>query len=347
MLRPAAGTARGPRRRHGRHIAASAVLGAGVALAALACSAEPDASPSTTDATADAGPGASGPRGTDDPTGTTGVASLGWPERAAVIAHRGASAEAPEHTFAAYDLAMAQGADYLEHDLQRTADGQLVVLHDDVLDRTARGPAASCTGTVRTKTAAQLQDCEVGSWFDEAHPELADPSHADQRIPTMRQVLERYGEDARFYIETKAPEAQPGMEEALVALLDEFGLADDGTGRVVIQSFSPDSLRAIHALRPNLPLVLLVSATGPPIDDALLDDASTFATGIGPAATLVNGAVLTEASERCLLVHPYTVDDPLEMQRLLDLGVHGLFTNRPATMADQLDAHPGGDRPCA
>ncbi len=346
MLRSATRSMRGNGRRGWRPAVAPA-LAAGLALAGLACSAEPMDAPEATGAAATAG--STGSTNAIDPPGTTteDAAALGWPNHAAVIAHRGASAEAPEHTFAAYDLALTQGADYLEQDLQLTADGELVVLHDDLLDRTARGPAESCTGTVQSKTLVQLEACEVGSWFDDAHPELADPSHAGQPIPTMRQVLERYGDDARFYIETKAPEAQPGMEEALVALLDEFDLGDAGDGRVVIQSFSADSLRVIHALRPDLPLVLLVSATGPPLDDALLDDAATFATGIGPAATLVDGAVLTEASARCLLVHPYTVDDPAEMQRLLDLGVQGLFTNRPATMVDQLDAHPGGERPCA
>ena len=70
-----------------------------------------------------------------------------------VIAHRGASADAPEHTFAAYDLALEQGADYLEQDLQLTSDGVLVVLHDGTLDRTASGPAEACTGAVGDKTA--------------------------------------------------------------------------------------------------------------------------------------------------------------------------------------------------
>ena len=130
---------------------------------------------------------------------------------AAVIAHRGASAYAPEHTFAAYDLALEEGADYIEQDIQLTADGELVVLHDDALDRTARGPSDSCTGSVRTKTLAQVRQCDMGSWFNEANPALANPLFADERILTLREVFERYESTVRYYIETKGPEEQPGL----------------------------------------------------------------------------------------------------------------------------------------
>ena len=140
---------------------------------------------------------------------------------ALVIAHRGASGYAPEHTFAAYDLAVEQGADYLEQDLQLTADGVLVVLHDATLDRTARGPAGSCTGPVSEKTLAQIQECDVGSWFNEAHPERADPAYVGLRIPTLEQVLDRYATDVRYYIEIKALGAGSGMEEPLLDLLGQ------------------------------------------------------------------------------------------------------------------------------
>ena len=126
-------------------------------------------------------------------TSTTVPTPASTARRAVVIAHRGASAYAPEHTFAAYDLAVEQGADYIEQDLQLTADGELVVMHDETLDRTARGPAESCSGLVRTKTVAQLQQCDVGSWFNTAHPESADARFVGQRIPTMRGIIERYG----------------------------------------------------------------------------------------------------------------------------------------------------------
>ena len=107
------------------------------------------------------------------------------------VGHRGASGLAPEHTIASYDLALKLGADYIEQDLQMTSDGVLVVLHDQTLDRTARGPAANCQGPVAMKTLAQVKTCDVGSWFNEAHPELARKAYVRQRVPTLEEVLNR------------------------------------------------------------------------------------------------------------------------------------------------------------
>ena len=97
------------------------------------------------------------------------------------IGHRGASGYAPEHTLAAYDLALGLGADYIEQDLQITSDGVLVVLHDATLDRTARGAAENCTGLVSTKTLAQIKTCDVGRWFNDANPSSPGRSTSDYR----------------------------------------------------------------------------------------------------------------------------------------------------------------------
>src|SRR3954471_6678564 len=164
-----------------------------------------------------------------------------------IIAHRGASGLAPEHTFASYDLALKLGADYIEQDLQMTSDGVLVVMHDEQLDRTT-----DCTGVVKTKTLAEVKQCDAGSWFG--------PEFAGQRVPTLDEVFARYGARANFYIETKSPEIYPGMEEALLALLDKYKLRAPAASRwkVLIQSFSPESLLKIHDLDPALPLVQLL-----------------------------------------------------------------------------------------
>ena len=113
---------------------------------------------------------------------------LGSPAQPILIAHRGASGLAPEHTLAAYDRAIEIGADYLEHDLQRTRDGALVVLHDETLDRTARGPAENCTGPVRSKTLAQLETCDFGLLFAEGRPDAVD-AFAGEMILTLDAVL--------------------------------------------------------------------------------------------------------------------------------------------------------------
>jgi glycerophosphoryl diester phosphodiesterase len=247
-----------------------------------------------------------------------------------VIAHRGASGLAPEHTLAAYDLAVELGADSIEQDLHLTRDGVLVVVHDETLDRTARGPAGSCSGLVREKTLAELERCDFGAWFDEGEPE-AGGRFAGQRIVTLEALFRRYGTGVHYTIETKHPEYAPGMEKALLAQLDAHGLlaGEGAASRVTVQSFSPESLRLVRAQRPELPLLqLLHGDLGAPLDEVFAAVAR-YADGIGPHRSQVDAALMAAARRHGLLVHPYTVNERSEMVRLLDLGVDGMFTDRP------------------
>ena len=252
------------------------------------------------------------------------------------IGHRGASGYAPEHTFASYDLAIAMGADYIEQDLQMTQDGVLVVMHDETLDRTARPTAESapgdCTGLVSEHTLAQIKTCEVGSWFNEAYPQYADPSYVGLKIPTLEEVFQRYGTSVNYYIETKNPEAAPGMEEELLRLMDKYGLTEpaEENWQVLIQSFSAESLMKIHEMNPDLPLIQLYSDTETSESiQAQLGAVSAYAVGIGPSKTDVDAALVEAAHALCLDVHPYTVNEKKEMKALIRLGVDGMFTNFP------------------
>ncbi len=259
------------------------------------------------------------------------------------IGHRGASGYAPEHTIPAYDLALKMGADYIEQDLQLTKDGVLVVLHDETLDRTARPTAESapgdCTGLVREKTLAQIKTCDVGTWFNETYPQYAQPEYVGLRIPTLEEVFQRYRKSANYYIETKSPEAAPGMEEELLRLMDEYGLTKPAADKwqVLIQSFSPASLQKIHALDPSLPLIQLFSgAETSETIQARLDATRTYAIGIGPSKNDVDAALVEAAHARCLDVHPYTVNETPEMEQLIALGVDGMFTNFPDRLEEIL-----------
>lgn len=241
-----------------------------------------------------------------------------------VIAHRGASGHQPEHTFAAYDMALEMGADYLEHDLRLTRDRVLVVLHDDTLDRTVRGPAARCSGPVAEKTLGDLRHCDAGVWKRE--------DAAGARIPTLDSVLSRYAGRARFYIEIKHPEEAPGMESALIGLLTAHRLMPDGPGSttVIVQSFSGDSLRRLHGRAPALPLVQLFEQGEIPQPlAATLAALKEYAVGIAPNHRDVSAELVLAAQRQGLVVHPWTVNDRVEMQRLTELGVDGFFTDYP------------------
>ena len=270
------------------------------------------------------------------------------PEDAPVlnIGHRGASGYAPEHTIPAYDLALQMGADYIEQDLQLTKDGVLVAMHDDTLDRTAVAPPGVpkrfCSGPVIKRTLEQIKMCDVGSWFNEAYPQYAKEEYVGLKIPTLEEVFQRYGTSANYYIETKNPEAAPGMEEELLRLMEKYDLIEPAAQdwQVLIQSFSPASLQKIHALEPSLPLIQLYSSTETSETiRAQLDLVRTYAVGIGPSKTDVDAALVEAAHARCLDVHPYTVNETAEMEALIDLGVDGMFTNFP----DRLDAVLGDE----
>lgn len=144
--------------------------------------------------------------------------------------------------------------------------------------------------------------------------------------------MHRYVGRARFYIETKTPEAAPGMEEALVALLRAFHLVDgrlDGLPAVIVQSFSAASLARVATLAPSLPRILLLEEAPEAELVAGLAEVAGRVHGIGPSRHSTGAALIAAARSHDLVVHPYTVNDEPEMRRLLTLGVDGLFTDRP------------------
>jgi glycerophosphoryl diester phosphodiesterase len=247
------------------------------------------------------------------------------------IGHRGASAYAPEHTFAAYDLALEQGADYIEIDLQMTSDGVLVALHDKTLNRTADAPEGVpeqyCRGLVSKKTLEQIKMCDAGSWFGPEYAGLEEPL----RIPTLEEIFLKYGTSVNYYIETKNPEAAPGMEDELLRLMDKYHLTEpaEDNWQVLIQSFSAESLMKIHEMNSELPLIQLYWAGTSKSIQRDLDAVSEYAVGIGPYKKDVDAALVEAAHEHCLAVHPYTVNTVEEMEDLISVGVDGMFTNNP------------------
>ncbi|BCB08734.1 glycerophosphoryl diester phosphodiesterase [Vreelandella venusta] len=260
-----------------------------------------------------------------------------------VIAHRGASGHAPESTLAAYELAHEWGADYLEVDVQLSADGELVVFHDDTVDRTSDGE-----GSINAYTLEELKALDTGTWFNDANADKADPAFAGAQILTLEELFERFGHDARYYIETKSPLLNPGLEEALVEALEEHDMIENG--RVLVQSFEQGSLLKLHELNQHIPLIQLVwyspsaedndrlvewtGVTPAPADitDEDFQAIKEYAVGIGTNVTyngedVIDAEFISQAQENGLSVHVYTINETDEMERLRDWGVNGLFTD--------------------
>ncbi|WP_349410249.1 glycerophosphodiester phosphodiesterase [Pseudalkalibacillus sp. SCS-8] len=247
------------------------------------------------------------------------------------IAHRGASGYAPEHTLASYSLGEEMNADYIELDLQMTKDGELIAMHDETLDRTTNGE-----GLVKDHTLEEIKQLDAGSWFNEKYPEFAKKEYENLKVPTLDEVLSKYGKEANYYIETKSPEVYPGMEEKLLATLEKHGLIGEGTdpNKVLIQSFSPASLKKIHELDSSIHLVQLLWYTSPAsISDAELSAYKDYAIGLGMNHSQIDENYVQKVKQHGFEIHPYTVNEKEDMKKLLKWGVTGMFTNYPDRLA--------------
>jgi glycerophosphoryl diester phosphodiesterase len=268
-----------------------------------------------------------------------------------VIAHRGASAYAPEHTPAAYRLAIAQHADYVEQDLAVTSDGVLVCLHDDTLERTTnveevfpnRGVIDAATGRrqwlVVDFTLAEIKQLDAGSWFA--------PQFAGERVPTWEEAVAIVGDRAGLYPELKSPPLYRARGIDMPALflksLQPLGLASAPARRLVVQSFDDQALRTVTAAQPALARTFLVDPgdTERWMTPAGIREVTTFATDLSPSKLILDGRrdLVDLAHDAGLTVTPYTfttrasgriADVSSEMRYYLrDLGVDALFTDNP------------------
>ncbi|OKK19780.1 glycerophosphodiester phosphodiesterase [Streptomyces sp. CB00455] len=253
-----------------------------------------------------------------------------------VYAHRGASAYAPENTLDSIDLAMRLGFEWVENDVQRTKDGQLVVVHDDTLARTTdveqvfpeRAP-----WRVKDFTAAEIARLDAGSWFGE--------EFRGARVPTLRRYLDRVRRNQqRLLLEIKKPELYPGIELQTLNVLDEAGWLDQRhvASRLVVQSFSAASVRAVHRLRPDIVTAFLGTPTV-----AELPGYAQFTDRINPWHTTISAewvaAVhrLPGAHGKPMEVDTWIVDDAATARKVQDMGVDGIITNAPDVVREAVD----------
>ncbi|KUN13209.1 glycerophosphodiester phosphodiesterase [Streptomyces canus] len=263
-----------------------------------------------------------------------------------VVAHRGASEDAPEHTLAAYRKAIEDGADALECDVRLTADGHLVCVHDRRVNRTSNGRGAVSAlelsdlaaldfGSRRTREFWRTRD-EEPDWV--YRPE----DREDTSVLTLERLLELVADAGRrveMAIETKHPTRWAGqVEERLLVLLKRFGLdapASAAESPIRVMSFSARSLHRVRAASPTLPTVYLLQFVSPRLRDGRLPAGVGIA---GPSIRIVrNHPGYIERLKRAgHQVHVWTVNEPEDVDLCVELGVDAIITNRPRAVLDRL-----------
>ncbi|MPY58486.1 glycerophosphodiester phosphodiesterase [Streptomyces spongiae] len=258
-----------------------------------------------------------------------------------VVAHRGASEEAPEHTLAAYKKAIEDGADALECDVRLTADGHLVCVHDRRVNRTSNG-----RGAVSALELADLATLDFGSWKsrdEEPDWEHRPEDREDTSVLTLERLLELVADAGRrveLAVETKHPTRWAGqVEERLLLLLKRFGLdAPESAAEspVRIMSFSARSLHRVRAASPTLPTVYLMQFVSPRLRDGRLPAGVGIA---GPSIRIVRNhpAYVERLKAAGHQVHVWTVNEPQDVDLCAGLRVDAIITNRPRAVLRQLD----------
>jgi len=269
-----------------------------------------------------------------------------------LIAHRGASGYAPEHTIAAYTLAMQQHADFVEPDLAVTKDNVLVCLHDDTLERTTniaevfadrpskepfRQPGPHWLANDFTIT--EIKRLDAGKWFK--------PEFAGARVPTFQEMIDLVKGKAGLYPELKSPQLYRrrniDQERLFVEVIRKNGLEKPESLKstpVIIQSFDEETVRRVATDLPSIPRVFLTSNDND-VTDSRLHEIATFATGIAPEKAVIarHPEMVKAAHALQLTVTSWTfrADEKSTFRSVRDemahflytFGIDALFTNNP------------------
>jgi len=224
-----------------------------------------------------------------------------------VIAHRGASSYAPENTFAAFDSALRMGARHIELDVEATADGHIVVIHDDSVDRTTDG-----SGPVTGHTLKTLQALDAGSWFG--------PTFVGERIPLFADVLSRY--KGRVHIHTEIKGRSTYLSQRTADLVRQHGMVD----QVTITSFQKARLHEVRAYAPQLTTGWLV----PEVSDAVISQARDLGIRqLCPRATTVTSELVSRLHAEGFVVRAWGVETEALMRQVVRGGADGMTVNFP------------------
>ncbi len=236
-----------------------------------------------------------------------------YPHLPQIIAHRGASAAAPENTLAAFNLAIDLGADAVELDVDMTRDGVPIVIHDDTVDRTTNGHGAAASLTLN-----EIRQLDAGSWKD--------AKFMGERIPTLEEVFEAIAKKIWINVELKKMSLKDnGFEQAVVRLIQKMNLRD----RIILSSFNPFAIRKAQQIDPSIPIALLTTGKTPLyLREAWLEPLLSLAAR-HPQHAQLKYKGMAHYKRGGKRVNVWTVDDPNDMKSFASQGVDGIITNVP------------------
>jgi glycerophosphoryl diester phosphodiesterase len=234
-----------------------------------------------------------------------------------VIAHRGLSSLGPENTLIAIEKAIEAGAAMVEVDVTVTADGRVICLHDETLDRTTSG-----SGLPGDFTLAEIKQLDAGSWFA--------PEYAGERIPTLAEVLETVNGRILINVEIKSEAVEHGVVPKVAALIAEHEMID----QVVVSSFSPEALRLMKTADPSVITATLYNKELHTGRDPLEIVQDVGSRGFNISSKRVTPEMVDRCHKHGIPVAVYTVNDTAEMLRLMAMGVDAVFTDHADTMLE-------------
>lgn len=234
-------------------------------------------------------------------------------KRPTIFAHRGSSAYAPENTIEAFELALEQGANGIELDAKLSADGNVIVMHDDTVDRTTNG-----TGQVRALTLPALKQLDAGS----KHP----PNFKPYQIPTLDEVFEAVGAKIFINVElTNYTSPRDDLPDKVISLIKKHNLETS----ILLSSYNILALIQARKLLPKIPLGYLTY--GGQAEATLKTRLVRFGPllALHPAESDVTNQLIHTAHQAKCRIHTYTVNQPDRMQQLFSAGIDGIFTDNP------------------
>ncbi len=231
-----------------------------------------------------------------------------------ITAHRGASNLAPENTMASIVKAMELGAQYSELDVQETADGKIILLHDDTLERTT-----DQEGNIWDKTFSELKEVDAGTWFSE--------EFKGEPIPTLKAIMDTVRGKMKLNIELKISGHEKQLTERVVAMVEEENFIQ----HCILTSFDFGAVKKVKQLNEKIRVGYIFSE--------MPEDEDVFTANVDLLSAnkkLVDKEFVQKAHANNKEVHVWTVNEPEDMRRLIALGVDNIITNYPNVLKEVL-----------